>query len=382
MTIVDLRADPLILIVDGDPNSLHLSHDILTAAGYGNLCLCTSPRDALEAVERLSIDLAICDLATPDIDGHHLLWAMRNAVPKEEFFPMLVVSGDGKPETRTEVMTLGADDFLIKPIDSAEMTLRVGHLLELRALHSSLSSVRDEQTDSKTDESEAAMQRLENLVKAKDIFITSVSHELRTPLAAVLGYASELADGATGLSGSDVSEAARVIAEQATELLANIDDLLVAARSDINAVEALHQSVDMTKELVAVVRGMSAIDRVRIKMPTGELTVDGDRLRVRQVLRNLINNALRHSGGRVVVQLGADGEVGTVTVIDDGPGVPLESRDRLFEPYFHGREDALVTPTLSLGLTVSRFLARLMGGDLKLVRRPAGTAFELSLPMG
>ena len=73
-------------------------------------------------------------------------------------------------------------------------------------------------------------------------------------------------------------------------------------------------------------------------------------------------------------------KTGTITVIDDGPGVPSESLDRLFEPYYHGPGDAGQPASIGLGLTVARFLARLMDGDIRVVTRPNGTAFELSLP--
>ncbi|MGH8925126.1 MAG: sensor histidine kinase [Acidimicrobiia bacterium] len=108
--------------------------------------------------------------------------------------------------------------------------------------------------------------------------------------------------------------------------------------------------------------------------------VQGDHLRVRQILRNLITNALRHGGDVIRVELGTSAGTGTITVIDDGPGVPPESLDRLFEPYHHGRGDAGQPASIGLGLTVSRFLARLMEGDIRLVPHPDGTAFELSLP--
>jgi signal transduction histidine kinase len=110
------------------------------------------------------------------------------------------------------------------------------------------------------------------------------------------------------------------------------------------------------------------------------MLVQGDHLRVRQILRNLLSNALRHGGELVKVEFGTSAAEGTITIIDDGAGVPSESIDRLFEPYYHGRGDAGQPASIGLGLTVSRFLARLMEGDLDLVPHPDGTAFQLSLP--
>ncbi len=195
----------------------------------------------------------------PEIDGFHLLKKIRETVPDDEFFPVLVVTADATTETRRKALMLGADDFLTKPIDVVEMTLRVKHLLQLRTLHIALSDSRHElasEVEEKTSELKTAMQRLENLVKAKDVFIASVSHELRTPLTAVLGFANELACNTDDLSREEVAGAAQIIAEQAADLSAIIDDLLVAARSDINAVQVLKEEVDLTKELNAVVLGI------------------------------------------------------------------------------------------------------------------------------
>jgi signal transduction histidine kinase len=227
----------------------------------------------------------------------------------------------------------------------------------------------------RTSELETALHRLESLVKAKDVFIASVSHELRTPLTAVLGFSKELAAGIDDFSRAEVTSAAAMIAEQATDLSAIIDDLLVAARSDINAVQVFSERVDLIKELTAVVGGLNEVDRGRLDLPSGQIVAQGDHLRVRQILRNLINNALRHGGENIKVELLNLPLTTTVTVIDDGVGVPPEALGQLFEPYYHGRGDAGQPASIGLGLTVSRFLARLMEGDLRLVPHPDGTAF-------
>jgi signal transduction histidine kinase len=379
------QTDSLILVVDDDPASLRLTQQILLAAGYWNIHLFADPSEMLHEVDPLKVDLIISDLQMPEIDGFQLLMTIRDTVPVGEFLPVLVITADASTETKRRALLLGADDFLTKPIDVVEMTLRVKHLLQLRSLHTALSTSRqvlEDQVAERTSDLETALERLESLIKAKDVFLASVSHELRTPLTAVLGFANELASNRGDIGREEAASVAQLIAEQAADLSAIIDDLLVAARSEINAVQVLKREVNMKKELDTVVRGLHKADQGRLHLPSAELTVQADHLRVRQILRNLITNALRHGGELIRIEFAASQGMGTVTVIDNGPGISEAVVARLFEPYYHGGGDFGQPAPIGLGLTVSRFLANLMEGDIDLVPNPLGTAFQLSLPTG
>lgn len=375
--------ESLIVVVDDDPASLDLSERILHAAGYTNVKACPSPGEALQVIEHEEIDLLVADLQMPEIDGLNLLTRLKASVPEDGFVPVLIVTSDDGLQRRRNALALGADDFLTKPIDVVEMTLRVRHLLRMRKMHVQLSNTRDGlefEVIARTEELRSAMARLEDLVRAKDIFIASVSHELRTPLTAVLGFASELASESSRLSPDEVAASARIIAEQATDLSAIIEDLLVAARRDIQAVSVLSEEVAIVDEIHAVIRVMNPADQARIGPVEGQLLVRADRLRVRQILRNLLNNAVRHGGPNIQVELGAWNGFSTVTVLDDGTGIPPEFQAGMFEPYFHGVGDPGQPASIGLGLAVSRFLARLMEGEVDFVPQATGTGVRLSLP--
>jgi signal transduction histidine kinase len=375
--------ESLIVVVDDDPASLDLSERILHAAGYTNVKACPSPGEALQVIEHEEIDLLVADLQMPEIDGLNLLTRLKASVPEDGFVPVLIVTSDDGLQRRRNALALGADDFLTKPIDVVEMTLRVRHLLRMRKMHVQLSNTRDGlefEVIARTEELRSAMARLEDLVRAKDIFIASVSHELRTPLTAVLGFASELASESSRLSPDEVAASARIIAEQATDLSAIIEDLLVAARRDIQAVSVLSEEVAIVDEIHAVIRVMNPADQARIGPVEGQLLVRADRLRVRQILRNLLNNAVRHGGPNIEVELGAWNGFSTVTVLDNGTGIPPEFQAGMFEPYFHGVGDPGQPASIGLGLAVSRFLARLMEGEVDFVPQATGTGVRLSLP--
>ena len=106
-----------------------------------------------------------------------------------------------------------------------------------------------------------------------------------------------------------------------------------------------------------------------------------DPSRVRQIVRNLLTNAIRYGGEDIsVVVRSADGR-STICVCDNGKGIPLEQRDLVFEAYEQGRTDSPVSGSVGLGLNVSRRLARLMGGDLTYRYEDGISTFALSLPV-
>lgn len=215
---------------------------------------------------------------------------------------------------------------------------------------------------------------------AKVRFIAAISHELRTPLTAVLGFAEVLKDG-SDLSTEERYSMMKAITEEATDLAHIIDDLLVAARGEIGQVVVARDPVSVRDEVEAVVAASGLADRVVLSPPTGDREVAlGDASRVRQILRNLLENARRYGGTSIEIEIGATAGRLWVEVCDDGTGVPESILDTLFEPYQHAGGPTGVTESLGLGLSVSSQLAQLMNGELVHERKGDWTAFRLTLP--
>ena len=222
-------------------------------------------------------------------------------------------------------------------------------------------------------------ERLEQMVRSKDQMIATVSHELRTPLTAVLGFAEVLRERA---SSGDDEELAMLgtIAEQAGEMSYIVEDLLVAARTEEESVSVRSEPVDMVATVQSVVRSLGMTHRVTVANRT-RVSALGDNVRLRQVLRNLFTNADRYGGTRIEVDIDLRGRSMVVHVRDDGDGVEADLWEEIFDPYVslgiaRGRPGSL-----GLGLTVSRRLARRMGGDLTSRRHAGWSVFELSLPV-
>ena len=214
------------------------------------------------------------------------------------------------------------------------------------------------------------------LVESKDDLVASVSHELRTPITTILGMAFELRDHGDDFNRSETRELVEIIADQSRELSNIVEDLLVAAWSDSDALTVRAEIVNVTTELNRIVPTGPRAPRVEVERPVLAWV---DPLRLRQILRNLLTNAVKYGGPSVVVTAEARGETVVIEVKDDGPGVPEADRARIFDPYVRSQEDLALPGSLGLGLPVSRRLARVMGGDLQ-YRYDDGSVFELTLP--
>ena len=198
----------------------------------------------------------------------------------------------------------------------------------------------------------------------------------------MVGLSHELHDNWSIYDGGDAREIVDLIASQSSELSDIIEDLLVAARADIGTLTLQPRRVDLRDELNSVIVGhcvSAGLSPPPVEIDAGSNYVWSDPLRLRQIIRNLLTNAARYGGSNVAVHATRNGPQVTVAVRDDGPGIPLDRADAIFDPYTSAHEPGSQPGSVGLGLAVSRTLARMMGGDL-VYKRNGGTTFELTVP--
>ncbi len=212
-------------------------------------------------------------------------------------------------------------------------------------------------------EGDAGRRQLETMVESKDEFIASVSHEVRTPLTVVAGMAQELAERWQSFSPEEIDEFLGLILEQSRDMRDLIEDLLVAARADLGKIQVQLAPTPLLPEVWGVVAAMPRADRERIRVVDTAATGLVDPVRFRQIVRNLLTNAIRYGGPHIEVEIAAAPDEVTVVVGDDGQGVPDDKRELIFEA-FEGAHQGVVAGSIGLGLAVSRRLAELMGGHL------------------
>ncbi|MEX0826135.1 MAG: HAMP domain-containing sensor histidine kinase [Acidimicrobiia bacterium] len=225
----------------------------------------------------------------------------------------------------------------------------------------------------------AAEDRMRQLVVSKDEFLASVSHELRTPLTSVLGYADLLRREET-----DPEEQRAIlgtIADQATDLANIVEDLLVGARAELGQLVVNRMEIDLVDEVGRLLTGMPLAAGVAFEVVGNKPIALGDGVRVRQIMRNLLSNAERYGGATVAVRVESDGDRACIAVRDDGPPLNDATAAQVFDRYYRHRGEVGQPGSVGIGLTISRDLARLMGGDLTYRHEDGWTVFELSLPV-
>jgi signal transduction histidine kinase len=242
----------------------------------------------------------------------------------------------------------------------------------------------DEKVKQRTAELSEANERLEGLMRSKDQFVATVSHEVRNPLTVVLGFADELRDTLWTTGDSENAELAELIGDQSREINNIIEDLLVAARSEVGKMTIVPAMVDLAVEARTVVRGCVCAKDVRdaIHLDVEPAFVSADPSRVRQIIRNLLTNAIRYGGEELSVVVRSEDGHATVCVCDNGKGIPPEQREDVFQAYEQGTTDTPVSGSVGLGLNVSRKLARMMGGDLTYRYEAGISTFALTLAAG
>jgi len=225
-----------------------------------------------------------------------------------------------------------------------------------------------------------AQRELEQALRSKDEFVASVSHELRTPLTAVIGFGNLLRARPSPLSAQEQRETIEVLTAQAAEVARIVEDLLVVARSGTGQLQVASIPVDLRAQAAQVLAGWGPGEVAHVTLEQGTAHAQGDPTRVRQILRNLVLNALRYGGEHVRIATAHTGSSACIVVADDGPGIPEDARERIFQPYQQAHRVPGLTSSMGMGLTVSRRLARLMGGDLTYRYEHGETVFELALP--
>ena len=215
---------------------------------------------------------------------------------------------------------------------------------------------------------------------AQEQFIANASHELRTPLTSILGMSMMLAEDDSVQREPGVSEMVGFIVDESEELARMVEDLLTVARLDAGALTYTFEDIAADAELHDMAEGLGR-SGTYVGITARPATVRADRLRFRQVVRNLLSNARKYGGDNIRIDGRVDGRTYVCSVIDDGAGIPEDLVPRLFQRFIHQGHDTASRDSVGLGLSIVYSLALGMGGSITYDRIAGESHFSLRVPL-
>lgn len=358
-----------ILIVEDDPLSCELLIELLTSEGYTNLQSAIDGESALAQVTQSPPDLILLDVMLPGISGFEICRRLKRD-PGTAAIPIVLVTALTSRESRLQGLEAGADDFITKPIDEAELLARTRSLLRARRLHREWNAA----------------------IQAQIEFIDQVSHELRTPLFAISGLTEMLLNGEV-TRVEDIQSNLHTIFDQIQHLTQVVDALLELSRLSHGKTRLQLRALRLRpflEDTLALMQPQAAKRQINLQMDavSADLVVLADETRLRQALLDILKNALFYQDAGGWVRLDArrsEGQV-IISVQDAGWGIPAEDLPHIFERFYRGQgTDATQPPRGSgLGLALAREIVRAHGGEISVESSGVagqGSCFRIALPL-
>ncbi len=219
--------------------------------------------------------------------------------------------------------------------------------------------------------------------RRREEFLAGVSHALRTPLTCVVGFGQLLEQEYGSELPSEAGEMVAELNQQAAEMSALVDNLLIRAQDAGGSLYLASERTNLRLVAAEVIRNFAWLYPNKTIRLHGDFEVlaTADERRAHQVVRNLVSNAVRHGGDRIGVEVRGEAARATLTVRDNGPGLPDGKSDLDLRP-FESCDPNTPSPSLGLGLPVSLRLTQLMGGTLTYGREDGESSFTLTLGIG
>lgn len=360
-----------VLVVDDEPGVRAVVTKALERAGFS----CASAENAataLETLEKYPFHLVISDIAMPgNVDGIDLLKNINQTYPDTH---VIIMTGYGSDYSYVDIMEAGASDYMTKPFNLNSALARIHRIAREKTNLINLRKSNQELCRA-IERSNILAKEAEEASKAKTFFLASMSHEIRTPLNGIVGYTDMLMDTSLNTEQQMFLKNAQLSCET---LLSVVNDIL-----DFSKVEAgklVLEPIEFDPEVLCY----DTIDVVRTKVDESNVElmctiydnvpgkVIGDAHRFRQVLLNLLGNAVKFTENgtiKLIVdteKLSNDQSLLTVSVADTGIGIAPDQVQSIFNPFIQSEDD--ITNRYGgtgLGLAISRNIARKMGGDIR-----------------
>ena len=365
-----------ILVVDDNEANRALARETLEDEGY-EVVLATGGKEGLAAFEREHPDCVLLDVRMPDMEGPEVCSRIR-ATEVGADTPIVFVTALRDVDTFDSALGAGGDDFLTKPVRPSELLVRVESALKLRRLRTEL-----------RDHYELLKQQRNDLLRlslVKERLMAFVVHDLKNPVNSMDLHAQLL------LRDKELSERSRNSATQirneARQLNRMILNLLDLSKADEGKLVPKRSTVDLAAlvgEAVAELEIAAIGKNVTLEPQVASGTIDADPDLLRRAIANVIENAIRHAPGGSAIQIPVTRTTSAteIRVIDHGVGIPVEMRERIFDPFLQIEEHGSGQSSRGgrgLGLAFCKLTAEAHGGKIRVEDGNPGAVFIMSFP--
>ena len=379
--VSSINAAQRLLILAPTGRDAPLVQSVLAANGVASVC-CASMRAVCAELDLGADALLMAEEAISQAETSLREWLAHQ--PSWSDLPILVLARPGADST---AVARSMDQF--GNVAVIERPMRITSIVSA-ARAAFRARQRQYQIREHIEERKRTEQALRDADRRKNDFLAMLAHELRNPLAPIRNSLEIVR--MTSAPGSAAARVGPIMERQVNHMVRLVDDLLEIARITRGKIVLRKESLDLT----AVARGAIETSRPLIDMKRHRLTADipddpviveGDFVRLTQVIANLLNNAAKYtdSGGAIRLTLRRDGDSALVSVTDSGLGIATDMLERIFEPFIQiGRESTNAQGGLGIGLTLAKTLIEMHGGTIAARSAGAGTGseFVVRMPLG
>lgn len=368
-----MGAKRTILIIDDDA-ALRLGLTVtLQRKGY-TILTANNGQEGLEKIKSLGPDLILCDVMMPPPNGFELR-KLLSSDPACASIPFIFLTARAGIEDRISGIDEGADDYITKPFEPQELVARLEAVFRRIDL---------EQARGREQMKEIASGELD---KFKHEILQNLHHELRTPLTNILLPLETILNHKFE-NPEDQTRFIRMALLNADRLESLSTDFILISNLDHGELSAIRQPVYVETNLLPMVRRRLERYKAKAIQFVTHFSIQGEisapRKELTHVIVHLLDNAFKFSPVHGTVELSistnAAGDT-TLRVSDQGPGIPVELRETVFERFYQGSQgDTREHEGLGVGLTLARAILEKIGGSVKILERPQGCCVELYFP--
>jgi len=382
-----------ILIVDDKVSNIVILEDLIEDAGYINYKYTNDSREVVELFKAFRPDIILLDLMMPFLNGYEVMEQLARIIPANTYFPILVLTADISSESKRKALSMGAKDFLSKPFDLDEVTLRMKNLLETRFLHQQLENqnqILEQKVKDRTIDLELANNALDLankelavLDQAKNDFLSLISHEIRTPLNGIKGFTSLLK---AEIASPELLEYLHYLEKSAIRLESFSYQALLITELHSGKHKIHLQNLVLEEQITNMLshhkekieeKGIT----VQIHRDVSNHSIPGDLELIKICFERIFENSVKFSpsNAQVVINISADHQFTIIEFIDYGKGFPQKILDNPFMVF--GLGDRHIDRSTGLNLALVKLIVDAHRGKVTISNNPEkGALVKLTFP--